>query len=99
MQKYESKQALIDEIRKAAELFIKEFDGVSETDKDVRYDEADRTPQEIIAYQLGWMDLIRGWDNDELAGKEVVTPAPPAANGTKWANCTRVSMKNTAVTP
>ncbi|MDR1579014.1 MAG: ClbS/DfsB family four-helix bundle protein [Synergistaceae bacterium] len=80
MQEYESKQALIDEITKTAELFIKEFDGIAETDKDVRYDDVDRTPQEIIAYQLGWMNLIRGWDNDELAGKEVITPAP----GCKW---------------
>jgi hypothetical protein len=80
MQEYESKQALIDEINKTAERFIKEFDGIAETDKDIRVDEADRTPQEMIAYQLGWMDLIRSWDSDELAGKEVVTPAP----GCKW---------------
>jgi hypothetical protein len=66
MQEYQSKQALIDEIKKTAELFIKEFDDIAEADKDIRCDEVDRTPQEIIAYQLGWMDLIRGWDNDEL---------------------------------
>ena len=42
-----------------ADSFIKEFDGIAEADKDVRYDEADRTPREIIAYQLGWMGLIK----------------------------------------
>jgi hypothetical protein len=80
MQEYTSKTALIDEIRKTAEFFIKEFDDVSEDDKDLLLDGVDRTPREILAYQLGWMDLIRGWDKDELDGKEVVTPAP----GYKW---------------
>ncbi|MCL2082360.1 MAG: ClbS/DfsB family four-helix bundle protein [Oscillospiraceae bacterium] len=80
MQEYTSKAALIDEIRKTAGLFIKEFDDVADADKDLRFDGVDRTPGEIIPYQLGWMGLIRSWDKDELLGKEVVTPAP----GYKW---------------
>ena len=80
MQEYRNKKALIDEIKGTANLFIQEFEGIVEADKDVRHDGVDRTPQEIIAYQLGWMDLIRGWEKDELKGKEVVTPAP----GYKW---------------
>ena len=80
MQEYRDKKALIDEIKETADLFIQEFEGLAEADKDLRYDGVDRTPQEMIAYQLGWMELIRGWDKDELKGKEVVTPAP----GYKW---------------
>ena len=80
MQEYINKGALVDEIKKTADLFIKEFENVAEADKDIRFDEIERTPQEIIAYQLGWMDLIRGWDSDELNGKEVIMPAP----GYKW---------------
>ena len=80
MQEYTDKNAFVSEIRKTADLFIKEFEDIAETDRNVRYDEVDRTPQEIIAYQLGWMGLMRGWDSDELSGKEVVTPAP----GYKW---------------
>jgi len=80
MQEYADKNALIAEIRNTASLFIKEFDGIAEADKNIRYDDVDRTPQEMIAYQLGWLDLIRGWDRDELEGKKVVTPAP----GCKW---------------
>lgn len=76
MQEYNSKQAFIDEIKKTANLFIHEFEDVSNADKDVRYNEVDRTPQEIIAYQLGWMGLLRSWDRDELEGKPVFTPAP-----------------------
>ena len=80
MPDYASKSALIDEIRKTAGLFIKEFDDVADGDRDIRFEGVDRTPGEIIAYQLGWMGLIRGWDRDELGGIEVVTPAP----GYKW---------------
>ena len=80
MQSYSDKKTLINEINKTAGLFIKEFEDIDETCKNIRYNEVDRTPQEIIAYQLGWMDLIRGWDKCELEGKEVVTPAP----GYKW---------------
>lgn len=80
MQGYESKAALVAEIRKTADLFIAEFDDVAETDGDVRFEGVDRTPREMLAYQLGWMGLVRGWDADELAGKDVATPAP----GYKW---------------
>ena len=80
MQEYPDKKALINAIKETSNSFIQEFEGVAEADKDVRQDEVDRTPQEMIAYQLGWMELIRGWEKDELKGKEVVTPAP----GYKW---------------
>lgn len=77
---YESKEALIAEIRKTAGLFVAEFDDVAEADADVRVEGMDRTPREMLAYQLGWMGLLRGWDADELVGKDVATPAP----GLKW---------------
>lgn len=80
MQEYTSKEALVAEIEKTAAQFIGEFDDVADEDSDLRLEGVDRTPREMIAYQLGWMSLIRGWDSDELAGKEVITPAP----GYKW---------------
>jgi len=80
MQEYNNKDALITEIKKTADLFIKEFEDINEAEKNIRYDEVDRTPQEIIAYQLGWMNLILNWDREELEGKDVITPAP----GYKW---------------
>lgn len=80
MQEYTSKEALVEEIEKTASLFIEEFNDVEDQDCDLRLEGVDRTPREMIAYQLGWMGLIRGWDRDELAGKEVITPAP----GLKW---------------
>lgn len=80
MQEYADKEALIEEIQKTSVQFIEEFDDIAEKDSDLRLEGVDRTPREMIAYQLGWMGLIRGWDSDELAGKEVTTPAP----GYKW---------------
>ncbi|MBC5737419.1 ClbS/DfsB family four-helix bundle protein [Lawsonibacter faecis] len=80
MREYEDKEALIGEIEKTAALFLQEFDDVSDADGDLRLEGVDKTPREMLAYQLGWMELIRGWDRDEAAGKTVVTPAP----GYKW---------------
>lgn len=76
MQEYSSKEEFIAEIQKTSNLFIKEFDDINASDLDLRIDGVDRTPREIIAYQLGWMELIQSWDRDELEGKEVITPAP-----------------------
>lgn len=80
MQEYISKEALTEEIKKTAAQFIGEFEDVADEDSDLRLEGVDRTPREMIAYQLGWMALIHGWDCDELVGKEVITPAP----GYKW---------------
>lgn len=82
MQGYESKQALIAEIQKTAALFISEFADLQEADKDKLVDGVERTPAQMIAYQLGWLDLIMSWDKDEAEGKEVVTPCA----GYKWNN-------------
>lgn len=80
MQEYTSKEAFIEEIRKTAAQFIQEFETVADADCDLRLEGVDRTPREMLAYQLGWMGLIRSWDSCELEGKEVITPAP----GYKW---------------
>lgn len=82
MQKYENKQALIDEIDKRAELFFHEFDSVADEDKDQRENGVDRTPAQMIAYQLGWMSLILDWERAEQEGKTAVTPF----SGYRWNN-------------
>lgn len=80
MKEYSTKKGLVEEIKKSAAKFIQEFETVQDADGDIRMEGVDRTPREMIAYQLGWMGLIRGWDSAESEGKEVVTPAP----GYKW---------------
>lgn len=74
MQEYGNKQMLINEIQKRADLFINEFNDIPNDKGDVRLDGIDKTPKEMIAYQLGWLNLVMGWEKDELDGKEVITP-------------------------
>ncbi|MEW4353627.1 ClbS/DfsB family four-helix bundle protein [Streptococcus pneumoniae] len=74
MKEYESKSALIVEIKKRAALFIGEFATISEADKDLLLDGVDRSPAQMIAYQLGWLQLLQSWERDEKAGLPVVTP-------------------------
>ncbi|MBX8936090.1 ClbS/DfsB family four-helix bundle protein [Enterococcus gilvus] len=80
MQEYVSKEAFITEIEKRANLFIKEYEDISEEDKDVCLAEGERTPFENLAYQLGWLALIQHWENTEGSGETVEMPAP----GIKW---------------
>ena len=82
MQVYENKKALIVEIEEAAALFIKEFTIIKEADRNKLAVGVERTPLQMIAYQLGWLDLIVSWDREEAEGKDVVTPA----EGYEWSN-------------
>lgn len=82
MQEYKSKQELIEEISKRAKLFIDEFYDIPETDKNELVDGVDRTPAQMISYQLGWIDLIIYWEQQEQKGITVVTPHPDY----KWNN-------------
>ncbi|MCL2065261.1 MAG: ClbS/DfsB family four-helix bundle protein [Candidatus Cloacimonetes bacterium] len=80
MIQYKNKQELIDAINKAYEKFVVEFLEVKNEDIYTRIKSVEKTPAEMIAYQIGWLRHIMQWEKDELAGKEVITPAP----GIKW---------------
>jgi len=82
LQEYKSKKELIDEISKQAKLFIDEFSDIPETDRNELIDGVDRTPAQMIVYQLGWMNLILYWEQLEQQGIPVVTPHPTY----KWNN-------------
>lgn len=77
---YASKHELKAAIRAAYLKLDAEYDGISDADRDVRFPDVDRTPAEILAYQLGWLALVRGWDQEESAGGTPQMPAP----GYKW---------------
>lgn len=74
MPEYQSKQELIDEISNSAKLLIGEFSDIREEDKDKSLDGVDRTPAQMIAYQLGWLNLILDWEKQEQQGIPVITP-------------------------
>ncbi|QPK80685.1 ClbS/DfsB family four-helix bundle protein [Schaalia sp. ZJ405] len=80
MRSYESGTELAVEIAKRGGLFIGEFAHVPDDGWDRLVEGVDRTPRQMIAYQLGWMGLLLDWERKEQAGSEVVTPAP----GIKW---------------
>ena len=80
MVEYKTKQELIDAINKAYDLFVAEFADVNGADIRKKAVGVEKTPAEMIAYQIGWLNHIMQWEKDELTGKEVVTPAP----GIKW---------------
>ncbi len=80
MQEYANKIELMHEIEKTSHLFIREFADVTEAQKNLIVEGVDRTPAQMIAYQLGWMSLLLSWEKDEKNGQTVVTPAP----GYKW---------------
>ena len=73
---YQNRQELVLEISNRAKLFIEEFNDIDEKDKDRLIDGVDRTPTQMIAYQLGWMNLILDWEKQEQEGQIVITPTP-----------------------
>ena len=76
MPEYKSKEALLTAVQIAYLSFDMEFDDVPEEKIYIRIIGVDKTPHEMIAYQLGWLNLILKWEKDELAGKKVITPTP-----------------------
>ncbi|WP_172253356.1 ClbS/DfsB family four-helix bundle protein [Saccharibacillus deserti] len=73
---YASKEALTAAIHAAYLKLDAEYDEISESDKDLRLPDVDRTPAEILAYQLGWLARVRSWEAEELAGGTPQMPAP-----------------------
>lgn len=82
MQEYADKYELINEINKRAELFIGEFEQINDRNKDTLLDGVDRTPAQMIAYQLGWLGLIFLWEERNMKGEKVTTPV----ENYKWNN-------------
>lgn len=73
---YSSKEELMETIHTKYVLLDAEFEDIDNSQKDVRIPEVDKTPAEIIAYQLGWLSLVMAWDKDEREGREVLMPSP-----------------------
>ena len=82
MQGYSSKKELIDEINKRSVLFINEFSEITDENKDTFVDEVDKSPVQMIAYQLGWINLILLWEEKNKNDETVITPS----ENYKWNN-------------
>ena len=75
MKAYSNKAELKKEIQKAYDKYISEFDNIPEDLKNYRCEEVDRTPDENLAYQVGWTTLLLKWERDEKSGLKVKTPS------------------------
>lgn len=75
MRTYQNKEDLKNEIAKSFKKYISEFDDIPEALKDTRVIDADRTPAENLAYQVGWTTLLLKWEGDERNGLQVKTPS------------------------
>ncbi|GBR77326.1 protein DUF1706 [Candidatus Termititenax persephonae] len=82
MKTYAKKQDLLNEINKTYVAFVSEFTDIADQNLHLRIKTVDKTPFEMLAYQIGWLELLMSWEKDELAGKDVILPAP----GMKWNN-------------
>ncbi|MFB0830639.1 ClbS/DfsB family four-helix bundle protein [Brevibacillus laterosporus] len=82
MQPYSNAEELIESIDKAYKKFIEEFKVISEELRDKHISEVDKSPSEILSYQLGWINLLLSWEKDEQSGLDVQTPTPDY----KWNN-------------
>ena len=76
MQTYPGKAALIAEIELQAKRFIEEFQAIAENDKNSLFEGVERTPAQMLAYQIGWMQLVQQWEAANRQGKSVITPHP-----------------------
>ncbi|MFD1887162.1 ClbS/DfsB family four-helix bundle protein [Paenibacillus wenxiniae] len=65
---------LIERIRYTHLRLDEEFDDLTEVELHVRLDGVDRTPYEILAYLLGWLQLVQQWEQAERRGEVVITP-------------------------
>lgn len=76
MVQYKSKKELIDAINNSYHLFAAEFNDIKNENMHKRIAAVDKTPAEMITYQIGWLNHVMQYEKDELAGKTVITPAP-----------------------
>lgn len=77
---YLSGVELIERIRYTYWRLDQEFDEITEDELHLRLEGVDRTPYEILAYLLGWIQLVQQWEHTEQSGEIAITPVP----GIRW---------------
>lgn len=86
MKQYSNAEELIESIDRAYKKFIEEFKGIPEELRGKHISEVDKSPSEILSYQLGWINLLLSWEKDEQCGLDVQMPTPDY----KWNNLGRL---------
>ncbi|KRK64820.1 hypothetical protein FC72_GL001874 [Companilactobacillus tucceti DSM 20183] len=80
MRGYKNSEELIDQIKESYHKFIDEYQGITDGVADERIDQVEKTPREMLSYQVGWINMILSWEKMEESGEEITTPTP----GYKW---------------
>ncbi len=66
--KYNNKLELIETIKNYANSFIKEYSDIEETSMNKIYEEIEYNPFQMLAFCIGWMDLVLAWEDEEQKG-------------------------------
>ena len=66
--KYNNKLELIDAIKSNADLFIREYSDIKDEFMDTTYEEIEYSPYQMLAFCIGWMDLVLSWEEEEQNG-------------------------------
>ena len=61
MQVYKNSAELIDQIKESYHKFIDEYEGITDDVADERIEQVDKTPREMLSYQVGWINMILSW--------------------------------------
>lgn len=73
--KYNNKSELIEAIKNSANLFTEEYFNIKETSMNIIDKEAAYSPFQMLAFCVGWMDLVLSWENEEQKGIQTTTLA------------------------
>ncbi|QQE10792.1 ClbS/DfsB family four-helix bundle protein [Planctomycetota bacterium] len=89
----ESKVELLVELAKAYGLLDGEFEGMREKDarrKGIEWKEGTMVSCcDVVAYQIGWGELLLSWEESEMRGEEVCMPC----EGFKWNELGKLAEK------
>ena len=78
--KYSNKLELIDTIKNNANLFIEEYSDLKESSMHIIDEDTGYSPFQMLAFCVGWMDLVLLWENEEQMGIQET----PLATQWKW---------------
>ena len=73
--KYNNKLELTETIKNNANSFIKEYSDIEETSMNKINEEIDYNPFQMLAFCIGWMDLVLAWEDEEQKGMKETSVA------------------------
>ena len=70
-----SKTELLQNLKQAYVKLDTEFDAVGSEHERLKMIEGEISCCDVVAYQIGWSNLLRGWDRQEERGESPIMPA------------------------